>query len=156
MGDDEYDFLNNSPIGLGSLFGKSSTDSAKKYVDTIGNVYDKNGMLKEQSGFDKLTRSGDYTKAQLEDIYKGMTAAGVVKPAGSDSMFGDIGNMLGSLSGQDWMDVGRFGLGLASYFNEKKLADAQVDALRTNIAGAKASQDRINKTAESWANYSKG
>jgi hypothetical protein len=152
---DEYDFLNSSPIGLGSLFGKSSGSSSSGYSSTTGGTESPYGGY-QFSNFDKLAASGNYTKPELESFYKDMVDTGAVRPADSDSMFGDIGNMLGSLSGQDWMDVGRFGLGLASYFNEKKLADAQVDALRTNIAGAKASQDRINKTAESWANYSKG
>jgi hypothetical protein len=148
------DLLNSSPIGLGSLFGKSSAGSSSGYSSTTGGMFE-NGAY-QPSNFDKLAMSGNYTKPELESFYKDMVGTGAVTPAGSDSMFGDIGNTLGSLSGQDWMNVGRFGLGLANYFNQKKLADAQVDALRTNIAGAKASQDRINKTAESWANYSKG
>lgn len=148
--DDEWGDTVNTPTwgsnGLASRYSPSSTSIG------VGGAYIPNSMdLQLHSEIDNLTGYNRPT-----DMVSTSTSLPAIGDGGSfmDGMGDFLGDAKGLLSDKDFMSgmtsVGEFGLGLANYFAQKPVLDAQLNALKQNTRFAAEDQARRDRTAANF------
>lgn len=109
--------------GLASLYGQ---EARKKLLSNVENSYTPNWNT---------------------DLNQFTASTGGADPGVMDTITSKLGDkdfMAGALG------IGQLGLGLANYFQQKPLLEAQLDAYKQNTAFMKQEQDRRNKNIASF------